>query len=129
MAATCAFGSREPNALPIQTFQSSACGERRFHDQDNDTLLNPVALLEILSSSTEAYDRGEKFRHYQTIGSFQEYVLVSQDSPRIERYLKQAPNTWLYEALASDSVAFEFASVRAKLLVEEIYEDLESAGA
>ncbi|MFL6235708.1 MAG: Uma2 family endonuclease [Thermoanaerobaculia bacterium] len=65
------------------------CGEPRFEDEHLDTLLNPVLIVEVLSLMTEAYDRGKKFQHYQQINSLAEYVLVSQDQPRIERFVRQ----------------------------------------
>jgi Uma2 family endonuclease len=58
------------------------CGEIRFEDTDNDTLLNPTVIIEVLSASTEAYDRGEKFAHYRRLESLQEYLLVAQVKSR-----------------------------------------------
>lgn len=63
---------------------------------EGDTLLNPTLLIEVLSPSTELYDRGRKFQHYRTIDSLREYVLIAQDQPRIERYLRQDDGTWLH---------------------------------
>jgi Uma2 family endonuclease len=65
------------------------CGEPRFDELRGDTLLNPTLIVEVLSSSTEAYDRGDKFAHYRRLDSLQEYVLVAQDRCRIERFLRQ----------------------------------------
>lgn len=73
-----------------------ACGEERFEDEYHDTLLNPQIIVEVLSDSTEAYDRGKKFEHYQYLDSLAEYLLVAQDSPRIERYVRQDDKTWTY---------------------------------
>src|SRR5262249_30313647 len=61
------------------------CGELQFEDEHFDTLLNPLMIAEVLSDSTESYDRGKKFAHYRMIDSLQEYVLVSQTECRIER--------------------------------------------
>ncbi len=69
---------------------SVVCGEPQFEDGVNDTLLNPILIVEVLSESTEAYDRGKKFGHYRKISSHQEYVLVSQDHYEIENFLKQS---------------------------------------
>src|SRR5438552_2686042 len=63
-----------------------ACNEPRFEDEHGDTLLNPTIIVEVLSPSTEAYDRGEKFAHYRRLTSLAEYVLVSQDKARVEHY-------------------------------------------
>lgn len=65
------------------------CGTPEFEDAQKDTLLNPTLLIEVLSPSTEAYDHGGKFAHYRKIASLREYLLVTQDQPGIERYLRQ----------------------------------------
>ena len=65
------------------------CGEQHFEDDTFDTLLNPIVLIEVLSPSTAAYDRGEKFEHYKQIASLQEYILISQDRVRVEHYSRQ----------------------------------------
>ena len=66
------------------------CEEPRFEDDVFDTLLNPIIVVEGLSPSTEAYDRGEKFAHYRELQSLKEYILVSQDKVRVEHYIRQA---------------------------------------
>ena len=70
------------------------CDEPRFEDAGLDTLLNPTVLVEVLSPSTEAYDRGEKFSHYRHLESLQEYVLVAQNRIRVEHYRRQGEK-WL----------------------------------
>lgn len=75
-----------------------ACGEPEFADGNVDILLNPLVIVEVFSDSTENYDRGANFAQYQRIESLREYVLVSQDKPRVERYSRQADSgQWLYE--------------------------------
>ena len=74
---------------------SVVCGDPQFADDIFDTLLNPIVLIEVLSPSTEAHDRGKKFQDYRQIPSLQEYLLISQDSARIERYLRQNDKTWI----------------------------------
>lgn len=69
------------------------CDEPKFEDDQFDTLLNPRVIVEVLSESTEKYDRGAKFRQYRTISSFTEYVLVSQDQALAERYVRQQDDT------------------------------------
>jgi Uma2 family endonuclease len=69
---------------------SIVCDEPQFEDGVKDTLLNPRVIIEILSESTEEYDRGAKFRHYQQVPTIQEYVLISQDKPLVEQHLRQA---------------------------------------
>lgn len=73
---------------------SVACEEQRFADDGMNTLLNPTVIVEVLSESTEKYDRGEKFRQYQLIPSLKEYMLVSQHAPRVELFVRDAGGTW-----------------------------------
>ena len=75
------------------------CGAPQFEDAQVDTLLNPTLLIEVLSPSTEAYDRGKKFAHYRKIASLREYLLVAQDQPNIERYVRQGDVWILSEAV------------------------------
>jgi Uma2 family endonuclease len=83
---------------------SVVCGEQRFLDDDQDTLLNPTLIVEVLSDSTEAYDRGKKFEHYRQIPSCREYLLVSQKEPRIEQFIRQPDGEWiLREATGLDA--------------------------
>src|SRR5207248_2680551 len=69
---------------------SVVCGKAEFADAKGDALLNPTMIVEVLSPTTEAWDRGGKFEHYQQMPSLQEYVLIAQDRPRVERYARQA---------------------------------------
>lgn len=70
------------------------CGEPQFLDGQIDTLTSPLALIEILSPSTQAADRGRKFAHYRRIASLRHYILVGQETPTIERYDRQADDAW-----------------------------------
>ncbi len=97
------------------------CDEPQFEDDVRDTLLNPRAIGEVLSESTEKYDRGAKFRHYQKVPSVQEYVLISQDRPLVERYLRQADGTWQYQSFEGLAETFAFASVPVQIPLAEIY--------
>jgi len=81
-----------------------ACDKPRFEDHTLDTLLNPIVVGEVLSPSTEASDRGEKFAHYQQLVSLQEYILVSQDKIRVEYYLRQGTQWLLTEFGQLDDV-------------------------
>jgi len=73
-------------------------GEPLFRDDTRDPLLNPVLIVEVLSQSTASYDRGEKFRHYQSIPTLQTYILVSSDRVRVERFTRAGTDTWTYRA-------------------------------
>jgi Uma2 family endonuclease len=75
---------------------SVVCVEQQFEDAHFDTLLNPQLIIEVLSDSTESYDRGRKFAHYRNIDSLREYVLVSQNECRVERFSRQDDGNWLY---------------------------------
>jgi len=101
------------------------CGEPKFQDKVFDTLLNPTLLVEVLSETTESYDRGKKFQHYRSIESLEEYVLVSQDEARIEKYLKQGDGFWvLSEAVGLDS-EIEFASIECRISLAEVYDKID----
>ena len=86
------------------------CGDPRFADHEFDTVLNPTVIIEVLSPSTESWDRGGKFEHYRAVESLREYVLVSQDKRLVERYMRQGeewvPTSWAHEGdvLALDSI-------------------------
>jgi Uma2 family endonuclease len=98
------------------------CGEPRFEDESVDTLLNPVLLIEVLSPTTEAYDRGKKFESYRTIASLAEYVLLSQQEPRAEQFLRQDGEHWLFTATSGRERSISLASVQCELALEEIYD-------
>lgn len=80
------------------------CDAPVFEDDRQDTLLNPSVLIEVLSDSTESYDRGEKFAHYRTLPSLTDYVLVSQKQVLVEHYHRQADGNWLLRAHAPGDV-------------------------
>jgi Uma2 family endonuclease len=97
------------------------CEEPRFEDEVFDTLLNPRTLVEVLSDSAEKYDRGAKFAHYRQIPSLQEYVLVAQDQPLVERFVRQADGSWLMTAFEGLSQTLAFTSVPVQVSLAEIY--------
>jgi Uma2 family endonuclease len=91
------------------------CGERLFDDTENDTLLNPTLIIEVLSPSTEAYDRGRKFEHYASIPSLQEYVLVNQDQPSVQLYQRIPGDSWRYISHSGIEATVNFTAVNASL--------------
>lgn len=97
------------------------CGEPEFEDSIFETLVNPQVIIEVLSESTEKYDRGGKFNHYQQIPSLQEYVLIAQDRLYIERHVRQADGTWDPVALDDPAGTFAFATVPVQIPIAEIY--------
>jgi Uma2 family endonuclease len=103
---------------------SVMCGEAQFADGEFDTLLNPAVIIEILSPSTERYDRGKKFQHYREIPSLQEYVLVAQDNPRIERYLRQENGKWELTDAIGIEATIDLTSIDCVLELAEVYEQV-----
>jgi Uma2 family endonuclease len=96
------------------------CEKPVFTDEVRDTLVNAIVIVEVLSDSTERYDRGDKFEQYQTIASLRDYVLVSQKKVRIEHFRKQADGTWVLRATGpGDRVVLE--SVGCELAVDMAY--------
>jgi Uma2 family endonuclease len=100
------------------------CGERLFDDSENDTLLNPTLIIEVLSPPTEAYDRGRKFDHYASISSLQEYVLVSQDQPAVQQYERLPDGSWRYLSTSGLDASVNLASVRVSFSLTDIYEEV-----
>lgn len=101
------------------------CGEPRFEDEELDTLLNPTLIVEVLSPSTEAYDRGKKFEHYRSIDSLAEYLLVSQSEPRVEQFLRQEDGIWLFKAFAGRDARMPLPSLGCEIALAEIYDKVE----
>ena len=99
--------------------------EPRLLDDEMDTLLNPTLLVEVLSDSTEAYDRGKKFEHYRQIPSLQEYLLVSQKEPRIEQFIRQESGFWLLREAAGLEATLELPSLKITLALAEVFAKVE----
>ncbi|MDD5579804.1 MAG: Uma2 family endonuclease [Methylobacter sp.] len=97
------------------------CGTPQFEDAHVDTLLNPALLIEVLSPSTEAYDRGGKFAHYRKIPTLLEYLLVSQDQPSIERYMRQG-DVWILTEAVGLEASVPLESIDCILSLREIYD-------
>ncbi|HEV8160002.1 MAG TPA: Uma2 family endonuclease [Pyrinomonadaceae bacterium] len=101
------------------------CGEPKFQDDTFDTLLNPILIVEVLSDTTENYDRGKKFQHYRSIESLHEYVLVSQDEARIEKYVKRSDGFWLLSEAVGLDLEIEFASIECRISLAEVYDKID----
>lgn len=98
------------------------CGEPRFHDERRDVVVNPTVIFEVLSPSTEDYDRGEKFLRYRTqLATLTDYLLVSQTKPLIEHYSRQQDGTWIYSAVSGLSETLSLTSIDCRLSLEEVY--------
>lgn len=101
---------------------SVICGRIETASDDPNAAINPKLLVEVLSESTEAYDRGSKAAHYRRIPSLQEYVLVAQDEPRIEVYRRNDDGGWvLFEARPGERL--ELRSISVSLDVDAVYEN------
>ncbi len=103
----------------------AVCGEPEFEDAELDTLLNPTLLVEVLSKSTENYDRGAKFEHYRTLPSLREVLLVAQDSPHVVHYVRQDDGTWLLTETRELEAVLELPALGCELPMEEIYAQVE----
>lgn len=96
------------------------CGRPRFEDNVFDTLLNPTLIIEVLSPSTETYDRGEKFSHYQELASLREYILVSQDRIRVEHY-RLSETQWIGKEFQALEDVLPLRSIGCELPLRDIY--------
>lgn len=112
---------RVPTGLYTYPDVSVICGELAFDDEHKDTVLNPTVLVEVLSPTTEAYDRGKKFDHYRRIESLREYVLVSQDEPRVERFLRNDDGTWTLAIASGLSESIALPSLGLTLPLSEVF--------
>ena len=102
------------------------CGEPRAEDDTFDTLLNPILIVEVLSPSTEVYDRGEKFEHYQQIASLKDYILISQDEVHVEHYCRQE-SEWLRSEFRELGDVLSLPSVGCELHLQDVYRRVEVA--
>jgi Uma2 family endonuclease len=98
------------------------CGEPQLEDTHFDTLLNPKVIIEVLSDSTETYDRSGKFAHYRALESLTDYLLVAQNQPRMEHFARQADRSWRYCVADGLEAAIEIATIDCVLPLAEVYE-------
>lgn len=125
------FGSnmqiKVPTAPPYRYADGSVtCGKvevERFNG--NDLLLNPTLLYEVLSPSTEAYDRGDKFTHYKSIPSLREYLLVAQHRPHITHFVRNDEGGWNYSEVNGLDGSLYLPSVKITLKLSDVYQDVE----
>ena len=101
------------------------CGEPTFHDKHKDVLLNPTVIFEVLSRSTQAYDRGEKFERYKSIETLRDYVLVSQDRPRLEHFSLQSDGSWAHAELEGVDAALTLDSINCHVALADIYDRID----
>ena len=97
------------------------CGAEQYHDTRRDVLLNPVALVEVLSPSSEVFDRGEKFQLYQELESLRDYILISQNTPRIEHYARQENGLWLPTVAMGLKAELALSAIPVTLSLAKVY--------
>ena len=105
------------------------CGQAQFDDSHLDTLLNPTLIVEVLSDSTEAYDRGRKFEHYRKLESLMEYVLIAQHRPHVESYRRQPDQGWVLTESDGLEGHLRLDAIDCELALAEIYDKVEFSGA
>lgn len=104
---------------------SVACGERLYEDDKPPSLLNPVVLVEVSSDSTEDYDRGKKFLHYQGIESLREYLIVSHREQRIDHHRRLDTGQWLVTAHLKDDASIEVSALGGAIRLRDVYAGLD----
>jgi Uma2 family endonuclease len=105
----------------------AVCDEPRFEDDHVDTLTNPTLIIEVLSPSTEGYDRGEKFAHYRRLESLREYVLVAQDKMRVEHFARHdsVRGQWVLTEISGTDGTLHLPSIGCGLSLRDIYDRVE----
>ena len=122
-----AFGSDQKVRIPSEELfaypdVTVVCGEPKYHDVHRDVIVNPKVLVEVLSPSTEVYDRGAKFDRYEEIESFTDYILISQSEPRIEHYSREASGKWVRTVARGLEAVLEIPSIGCVLQLRDIYD-------
>lgn len=98
------------------------CGDPKFSDDQFDTIVNPIVIIDVLSPSTESYDdRGKKFQDYRTLKSLQEYLLISQDKPLIERYIRSDHGEWIFGDAQGLEASLTLTSIDCILRLSDVY--------
>ncbi|MDQ5824117.1 MAG: Uma2 family endonuclease [Chloroflexota bacterium] len=105
----------------------AVCGEPVFDDEHVDTLTNPTMIVEVLSPSTEGYDRGEKFAHYRRLETLRDYVLVAQDKVRVEHFVRldDTSRQWVLTEISEPDGTLHLASIGCNLSLRDIYDRVE----
>ena len=104
------------------------CGEPVFHDDHRDVLVNPTVIAEVLSPTTEAFDRGTQWIRYQQIATLSDYLLIAQNRPLIEHFVRQTDGHWLYSIAENLTESVEIVTIDCHLPLAEVYERIAFAG-
>lgn len=97
------------------------CGEPKFEDDTEDTLLNPTLIVEVLSPSTEDYDHGKKFAHYRTLPSLQLYLMAAQHEVRVELFERRPDDRWILSECREVDAVLDLSAVGAALALSDVY--------
>jgi Uma2 family endonuclease len=111
------------SAAGLYTYPDGAviCGEPQYSDDQRDVVTNPVLIVEVLSPSSEGYDRGKKFEMYRTIESFREYLLIHQDRRHVEHYSKQDDGSWVLREHSGVDASVSIPRLSAQIPLGELY--------
>lgn len=113
---------RLPTGLYTYPDVTVACGEPKFLDAEVDTLLNPNVIVEVLSESTAAYDRGEKSQQYRNLESLAHYVLVESEKAHVEVYTRQPNQQWMLSEASGVAATIDLPAINCRLALAEVYE-------
>lgn len=124
------FGSDQRLWIPkkrIYTYPdvTVVAGQLELQEGRKDTITNPLMIGEVLSKSTQSYDRVGKFAAYRTIPSFQEYILIDQHSVQVNQYIKKESNEWVFRAYEAESDVLALASVPCEISLADLYDKVE----
>jgi len=121
--------SRNPEGFYSYPDVLVVCGERKFHDKYRDVLLNPNVIFEVMSKSTEVFDRGEKFIRYRTwLPMLTNYILVAQGKPMIEHYRRQPNGDWTLSTVSGIEATLKIESIGCSLRLSEVYDGVSFSG-
>ena len=104
------------------------CGEPKFHLKRKDIVVNPILIIEVLSPSTAAFDRGEKFKFYKSLPSFKEYILITQGQPLVEGFYREEKNLWRISHAIGLEESIPVYSIDAEISLKDIYAFIEFSG-
>ena len=97
-------------------------GQPLYQGNSQSNVINPLIIIEVLSNSTQAYDRGDKFKFYRSLPTFQEYILIEQSSYSVERYYKQKDDQWLIDFVTGENAVLQLVSVDWQISLQDLYQ-------
>ena len=97
-------------------------GQPLYQGNSQSNVINPLIIVEVLSNSTQAYERGDKFKFYRSLPTFQEYILIEQSSYSVERYYKQKDDQWLIDFVTGENAVLQLVSVDWQISFQDLYQ-------